>query len=180
MKFSFNKKELEVLLDNMVIVCDTAEKENSHIKEYFIKTKKRFVEKSLDFGDYSAFIESNEETKALGIYKDLYLTEVVIERKANVNELVGNFAERNRIENEFKLCKYNDCKVRLIVEEVDGYKKMVKGDYKSKMKPKSLIASLEAFADRYNISVEFIDKELAGMKIYTILRYAIKNRLGEL
>lgn len=177
MKFNFSKKELDLLVDNMVIIIDTREQENSHIVDYFKRTNKEFIIKKLDRGDYSLLIKSNDQTKELGIFKDLIFDDIVIERKGSIDELIGNFAERNRIENEFKSAKYSNKKTKLLIEDEVGYSKICAGNYKSKMSAKSIIATLESFCDRYDIEVQFIDKKLIGMKIYTILKYSFLNSI---
>lgn len=86
---AYDKK---TFLKNVVIVCDSREKENKHITDEFDKFGIRYItDKKLPFGDYS-FIAQDLD----------FSLSCVIERKANINELYGNlFSDRGRIEKEF-------------------------------------------------------------------------------
>ncbi len=89
----------------------------------------------VDTGDYTAMIPRNEE---LGILRDIYLNSC-IERKASIDEFVGNLGkdERTRFENE--LIRASQHPFTLIVEDPDGYKKILNGQYRSKYNPLALL-----------------------------------------
>ncbi|WP_048341014.1 ERCC4 domain-containing protein [Clostridium sp. K25] len=178
MKYRFTDNELKIILKNLVIVVDIREKVNKHIIDYLEKKKKRYVVQKLDQGDYSAFIESNEETKKLGVLRDWYFNnDIAIERKNSVDELAQSFVDRKRFEAEFlRLDKYKT-KTILLVEDSQGYENILKGKYRSRYTPASFTASLETFTARYGLSVMFVNKTLSGYKIYTALKYSIREIL---
>ena len=66
--YRYTEKELKTLLDNIVILVDTREQVNDHIISYFNAKKKKYKVEKLDQGDYSCYIESNEDTIPLGVY----------------------------------------------------------------------------------------------------------------
>ncbi|MCD3217466.1 hypothetical protein G8S55_09435 [Clostridium botulinum C] len=178
MKYRFTDTELKKLMKNMVVITDTREQVNRHIIDYFDKKKKRYIVQKLDQGDYSAFIESNEETKPLGVLKDWYFNnDIAIERKNSVDELAASIKDRERFEAEFlRLNKYNT-KVILMIEDPNGYENILKGNYRSQYKPTSYVATLESFIARYNLNLAFVNKVLSGYKIYTTLHYHIREIL---
>ena len=97
--YRYKDKEIEEIIKSIVILIDTREQENSHIKDYFDKKKIVYKVQKLDYGDYSFYIPKNE---ALGISRELYFNDIVcIERKGSLEELSGNFTkDRARIEEE--------------------------------------------------------------------------------
>lgn len=178
MKYRFTDTELKKLMDNMVVIVDSREQKNLHITDFFDKKKKKYITQKLDQGDYSAYIESNEKTKPLGVSRDWYFNNnIAIERKNSVDELAASIKDRERFEAEFlRLNKY-DTKVILMVEDPLGYENILKGNYRSLYKPVSFIASLESFIARYNLNMMFINKNLSGYKIYKTLFYHIREIL---
>ncbi|MCY6958846.1 ERCC4 domain-containing protein [Clostridium brassicae] len=178
MKYRFTDSELKKILKNIVIVVDTREQINQHILDYFDDKKKKYIVQKLDQGDYSAYIESNEETKPLGVSRNWYFSDqIVVERKASVDEIIGNFVDRDRLENEFlRLDKY-ETKTIFLIEDKNGYEKILKGKYRSQYRPVSAIGTMETFIARYGLNLQFIDKQYSGFKIYQTLYYHIREIL---
>ena len=52
-----------------------------------------------------------------------------------------------------------------MIENKDGYKKIVNGDYNTEYNPKAYLASLLTFQHRYNITIQFIDPAYSGQFI---------------
>ena len=103
--------------------------------------------------------------------------DIVIERKHNLDEICGNFtAERERFEREFLRAKAYGTKVVLIIENAT-WTDIFLGNYRSKVKPQSLIGSLLSWMVRYNITVLFCKQEETGKLIHGILYYAAKELL---
>lgn len=172
-----DKKVIDILLKNLVIIVDTREKVNGHVLNYLDKAGIPYVSKGLKFGDYSAFIKYNEATAPY--IDDIFSFEnyIVIERKASVNELVGNFKHRQRFFNEFERAKEKRCKIQLLVEECDGLNKIIYGDYRSEYNPKALYKSLKALEDTYDFQTKFLDKKISGLEIYYTIETRIKSLL---
>ena len=81
---------------NKIIICDTREKGNKKILEYFTSVNQDYIISKLDAGDYM-------------IYKD-YTT--IIDKKDGLLELVGNLchtAEHERIKREIARAKELGC-----------------------------------------------------------------------
>jgi ERCC4-type nuclease len=166
MKKHYTERELNDLLKQLIVIIDTREQANEHITGYFAKSKVAHVSRKLDTGDYSAMIG------------DLTLEhDVVIERKANIDEIAGNFTiDRNRFENEFLRAKAEGLKVYLIIENC-SWADIFLHNYRSKLAPKSLIASLLAWQVRYNITIIFCKPNETGQIIHGILYYAAREAL---
>jgi ERCC4-type nuclease len=171
LSWKFTEKEIKVLLSSIVMVVDSREQENKHIIDYFISKKIPYVEKKLDYGDYSAYLPKNEE---LGIYRDLYIP-ASIERKNSVDELVSTIKERTRFENE--LIRAQQFPFLILVEDPNGYEKIVKGEYRSEYQARSLLGSLKAFEARYGFQTVFVAPITVGNYIYHHLYYYIRNAL---
>lgn len=178
--------ELNKVLKHLVILVDTAEQENSHIIDYFTKKKIAFKEFSLSEGDYSGMIAHNEETeKLLGITKDLYFNDViVIERKANVDELCNNLKntgtkERQRFEFELTRIKLNCVNKFLLVEDKDIERTIWGKKYRSNYLPKALYNSLKRFEARYRCPLMNKDKEISPFWIYNTIQSFVKEELKQ-
>jgi len=156
----------------LVIIYDSREQEgkNDHILKWFDDNGINHKKMKLPGGDYSVMLPSNEE---LSIPRDYYfLDSITVERKANVDELVGNFAtDRNRIEDEFLRYKGN---MTLLVED-GNYSDIRNGNYRSKYNSKSAVGTLHSFSLKYNVPFVFINKEDSGCFIYCTMYYYVRS-----
>ena len=189
------------------IVVDSREKVNNHILNKFeegfehkpshhdmYKGKKStysdpieyFVqEKGLKIGDYTIAVQlpSGEVVN----FKD----KVVIERKADLNELCCNLFDKKdeegftRFERELIKAKEQGIKVYLVVETTDMHSKILSSkhfryDKASKVSPSAFNALLMTLCSRYNISVWYTDKYNAGRLIHDLLYYEAREYLKRL
>ena len=162
----WSDNELQDALSELEIICDSREQVNAHVTKAFDKLGAKHIKRKLDAGDYSAQIG------ALSLERD-----IVIERKHNLDEICGNFtAERERFEREFLRAKAYGTKVVLIIENAT-WTDIFLGNYRSKVKPQSLIGSLLSWMVRYNITILFCKPEETGKIIYGILHYSAKELL---
>lgn len=170
-KYRFNDKELKELLSTLVILVDTREQVNNHVLNYFEHRKINHKIRKLDYGDYGAYIPSNND---YGIVRDIYFN-VFIERKNSIDELASTIKDRTRFENE--LIRSQNSNFLLLVEDHQGYENLIHGNYRSRYDPKALLASLKAFEARYNFNTVFIAPLLTGNFIYHHLYYNIREFL---
>ena len=170
-RFKYTESEMKQILSSMTIICDSREQQCSHVTEWFDKKKIPYISKKLDWGDYSFFIPANLE---LGIIKPTYYDkEITIERKGCLDEIIGNFVERDRIESEFLRHKG---KMHIIIED-STYADMYEGRYQSKYASKSAIGSLHSMADRYDLNFIFSDKDYTAKYIFCTFYYYLRNRI---
>lgn len=174
MKFyrEYKDKEIKQIIKSMVILVDTREKINSHLKMYFKSNKINFIDFKLDYGDYSFMIPKNE---SLDILEDIYFTdEIAIERKANAEEISNNFAKgRERFHKEFERSKGV---LRLLIED-SSYSNISNGEYNTKFPKESFIGSLHSFQEKYNCPFFFTDKQHSGEYIYNSFKYYLKTNI---
>ena len=172
--YRYTKTELKELLNSLTVLIDTREKKNNHIKKYFSSKGINYKSKKLDFCDYSFMLPENPE---LDIQRDIYFNnEIAIERKRSLKELSGTLTKRRQ---QFKneLIRGNNSKIILLVEEGSGYQKIINHYYDTKFKPKSYLASLLTFKNRYDLRIEFISQDLTGTLIHNELKYYLREYL---
>lgn len=171
--YRYTDKEVKTLLKSIVVLVDTREQQNSHILGWFDEKKISYKIEKIDTADYSFILPSNPE---LGIARDLYFTDKIsIERKANLEELSGNFTnDRTRIESEFIRHKG---KMILLIEKAT-YEDIVNHNYKTDYQPTSYLATLHSFSERYNIPFTFMkENKYSGEFIYRTFYYWLRNYL---
>jgi ERCC4-type nuclease len=168
----YKDKETERIINSIIILIDTREKVNSHIRLWLKSNKIEYESYTLSFGDYSFMLPKNIE---LGILSDIYFNdEIAIERKANAEEISGNLTEgRNRFKREFDR---GNNKLRLLIEDT-SYADISKGNYDTKLNPKSFISSLHSFQEEFNAPFFFTTKEHSGEYIYNTFKYYLRNKL---
>lgn len=112
-QYRFSVEELKKLTKSLVVLVDSREKKNDHILSYFTKQGVAYQKTKLDYGDYSFYIPAAAAGEDIYFHRD-----IVIERKASLEELSGNLAqERERFEKEFLKAGNDGCKVYLMIEE---------------------------------------------------------------
>ena len=156
------------------IICDTREKKNDHILNTFDKHKIPYTKEKLPAGDYAIQDETG------------FRPNLVIERKASLDELIGNIFEKcdegiskNRIHKEFTRAIATDTRVLILIEDSEWYEKLLKGNYRSQANPKALtglIMSLQAKYPYY-LSIVGINKDYTASYIHNILKYELMEQL---
>lgn len=171
-RFKFTDKEKAEIVDSIVIVIDTREKKNEHIRRVFDDKNVPYVSKKLEYGDYSFYLKANPE---LGIPKDLWFDkEIIIERKGSLEELSGNLTkERARFEKELALAPSH----KFLLIEDSTYRDIAKHNYDTEFNPKSFLASLHAFGFRYDMPFIFLPKTVSALFIKKTFEAYLKELL---
>lgn len=171
----YTDKEINKILQSIVILIDSQEKVFSHIKMYFKSNKIKHEIYNLNFGDYSFYIPKNEK---LDILEDIYFDkEIAIERKANAEEISGNFSHnRDRFKREFER---SNKALRLMIEDTT-YAKVSNHEYNTELSEDSFIASLHSFQEKYECPFFFVDKTHSGKYIYETFYYYLRNKLKQI
>ena len=157
------------------IIVDTREKVNEHIVNKFIENNIDYKSEKLKVGDY-AIVDADGTT-----------VDVVIERKASLDELLQNLIDRNSLDEESQCNRFHrelikaealGVRVILLLENSNWYTDILKHNYRSKVKPaaaKGLIVSLQA---KYpNLSIVGIDKREIASYIHSVLYYSLREEL---
>lgn len=162
--------EMERILKTIVCVVDTREQPTKAFSERMKGIGFPFVRRKLDVGDYSAEYTVGGNTISVE-------NEITIERKMSIDEICNNFTRgRGRFEREFERASKNGCKVHLIIEQ-GNYEKIIKGSYRSKMSSNSLLSSITAFCDRYNITIHFCRPETTPILMHKLFYHHIRNKI---
>ena len=180
MRNRYTEAEIKTILKNLCVIVDTREQVWVNIEDYFKKQNIQYRRENLNQGDYSICIVSNEETKPLGITRDLYFdNEIVIERKASIDEVAGNMKEpdRTRLKKEFSYLKSRGVKVHFFLEDKDFDINLRQQKYRSQYNPKALYGSIKAFEAEFGFTVRPVSKDIIGSEIYYTLYYHVKNSL---
>lgn len=201
------KKGIDIKRCKYKVVVDSREKVNKHVLNSFEKGfeykvshhdmyrgKKSKIgdpieyyiqEKGLKVGDYTIAVQL--PNKEVINFKD----KVVIERKADLNELCCNLFDKKdeegktRLERELERAKEQGIKVYLVIETTDMHSKILSSkhfryDKASKVSPASFNALLMTLCSRYNISVWYTDKHNAGRLIHDLLYYEAREYLKKI
>ena len=160
--------EIEEALKGMVVLVDTREQDTARLRVRLKDMKCEHERCKLDFGDYSAKVPVNGEWLTLN---------VAIERKMDLDELAQCYCNgRKRFEREFERAQTAGAKIYLLIENAtweDAYT----GNYRSKMAPQALIASILAWLSRYRCQVIFCRQRTSGRLIYDILYREAREHL---
>lgn len=165
----FTDKEISNILDDITIIIDTREKKNDHITDIFDEMKVHYRPEKMDSGDY---------TFELPNYPELGLDgSIVVERKNSLDEISQNFTKhRDRFQREFQ--RFEDESVHILIENAT-WKKLLKGSYRSKLPPKSFVASLITWSIRYDSNVWMVTKAESAVVIYNLIYYGLRERLKD-
>lgn len=164
-------KEMSEVLKDMTIIIDTREKKNQHILDYLKENNIKYIVEKLDSGDYSFYLPN---------YSHLNIDKCsVIEKKNSLDEISQNFTKgRDRFKREFERIP-TGTKIHLLIEKAT-WKKLLNGSYRSKLSPKSFMASLLTFTNNYDIKVWFAGVDESPTLIYNILYYDLFSKLKEM
>ena len=180
--YILDKKYIQSYINsNITIIIDTREKKCEHIVAYLDKNRIKHITQKLDVGDYSfTFNEMN------------YSDEIVIERKASLDEIVGNFtghvlstkkdekgnfiklSNRDRFEREF--LRMQTSKKYLLIENA-SWEKIYRHGYRSQLPPESLAASMYTFQHRFKINTIFASREYTPQVIYGVFFYYLREKI---
>lgn len=172
MHYHFSENETKALCSTLVVLHDTREQKNEHIIRWLDRHAVPHKRRSLATGDYSVMMPARPDC---GLPCDVYFS-AAIERKGSINELVQTVKDRTRFENELNRAQRLGY-FALVVEDGDGYGRIVRGDYRSRYGSRALQASLAALSLRYGCPIHFISAELSPRWIYTHLYYYARERL---
>lgn len=139
-------------------------------------------EKGLKTGDFTICVQLPNNCQIN------FQDKIVIERKKDLNELCCNLFDKKdsegltRFERELKRSKEQGIKVILLVEIDNMHSKIMSSkhfryDKASKVSPKSFNSILRSLQARYDISIEYCEKNQSARLIHDILYYHAREYL---
>lgn len=155
--------EIDAALEGMVVLCDTRERDTPFLRARLSQMKCPCERRKLDWGDYSAKFPLPG-----GGWLDLSCR-VAVERKMDFGELALCYCSgRKRFTAEFERAKAAGAKLYLLVEGA-SWERAYKGEYRSKMAPRALVASVLAWLARYDCQIIMCEAKTSGRLIRDIL-----------
>ena len=148
----------------MIIIIDSREQQYFHITKKLEQLNIPYKFKKLDFADYSFEIDGVS-----------YEKKITIERKASLDEIIGNFSEkgRKRFAAEFKRAK--GCKIYLMIEALES--DIDKHNYISTTTPTKVRSYLKTWTYFFGLELKFVDKSYAAeFMIKTFNDYLTKDK----
>ena len=139
-------------------------------------------EKGLKTGDFTICVQLPNNCQIN------FQDKIVVERKKDLNELCCNLFDKKdsegltRIERELVRAKEQGIKVILLVEIDNMHSKIMSSkhfryDKASKVSPKSFNSILRSLQARYDISIEYCEKNQSARLIHDILYYHAREYL---
>ena len=149
----YTDAEIKKKLKELVVIADSREQVHQHIISWLDKHNIQHKSRALETGDYSVMLGD-------ATFED----EIVVERKANLDEIAGNFTNgRERFEREMIRAKAGGIKVFLIVENASW--------------TDIFAATLLSWQARFNLTVIFCKPSETAQIIYSTLYYWVRDRL---
>lgn len=163
--------EVSEALDHLTLLVDTREQDTLSFRRRVKEVGLPWERRKLDFGDYSMRVELED-----GQEVD-FSPAVAIERKMSLDELCQCYGRgRKRFQREFLRAKKAGAKLYLLIEN-GSWEKALSGEYRSRMQPQALTASLTAWLARYDCQVLFCQAKSTPRLIREIIYREAKERL---
>lgn len=156
-----SEDEKKEFMKRVTVLVDSREQKNEHITFVLKQLGVMLEVRKLDYGDYSFAVEGRDFSHSC-----------VIERKAKIDELYGNFThDRERIEKEFDTMSRNTVQCTLLLEGCKGWEHLkefgISADGAARQRRKvrnigaTVYSTLQAWrcGNRYSFDVEFIPDE---------------------
>jgi ERCC4-type nuclease len=144
----------------MAIICDTREKANQKVIEYFMSREIPFVVRKLDTGDYM----------------DSERMDITIDRKKDLNELMKNMCspDSSRFWREIRRSKEENIRFIILCEHGGQYKSIKDvarfwSKY-SRVTGRQLMDKMYKAHISYGVEFLFCDKRQTGKRIVELLR----------
>ena len=164
-------RDVQAALGTFTVIVDSREQMTKKLIDRLNSMGCPHVRRALRYGDYSAMVRlSGGGTMSLE-------SAVCVERKMNFSELCSCFGKgRDRFTREFERAKEDGAKLYLLIE-CASWEKAYKGDYRSRMKPQALIASMTAWMARYGCQIIMCQPAVSGKLIKELLYREMKEKL---
>ena len=128
----------------------------------------------IDTGDYRIRCISNG-----------YIPPVTVERKACIDELIGNMLDsrkdengHNRFAREILRAKEQGLKFYILIQDSNYYEKLIRGQYLSKAKPNSVAGMIMSLTAKYPfVHIVACDRNISPSMVHKILFYELREDL---
>lgn len=164
---------MKLLLDDYEIIYDTREQDiliPNVLNMKGIKVKRE----KIDTGDYRIRCISNG-----------YMPPVTVERKACIDELIGNMLDNRKDENgnnrfirEILRAKEQGFKLYLLIQDSNWYEKLIRGQYLSKVNKNAIAGMITSLMAKYPwLHIVACNREISPSMVHKILFYELREDL---
>lgn len=161
----------------IIILIDTREKRNELIIDAFNKQniEYEYVAGGLLYGDYTAKVVF-EDDKIVSLHRDL-----VIERKRELTELSNTLTQgQRRFINELERARFDRANVKLLIEDEDYYRNILRHNYRTKLEPDIFFKLLFKFQHSYGFDIVAIDEKLSASYIYRNIKAYVEDNIDNI
>ncbi len=163
---------MKIKNEDYEIICDTRE-QDTLIQDTLIKNGIQATREKLDTGDYAIR------------YQGEYIPNILIERKAGLDELLGNLMDPvkdenkdNRFIRELKRAKEAGVKLFLLIQDKNYYIKLLKGEYISHVHPNASAAMVISLMAKFdNLHIIACDRKESPSMVHKILYYHLREEI---
>lgn len=164
---------MKLSINDYEIICDTREQDILVPRVLNSKNIKVKREK-IDVGDYRIRYINNG-----------YMPPVTVERKACIDELIGNMLDKrkdingnNRFIREILRSKEQGLKFYLLIQDSNWYEKLIRGQYLSKVNKNSISGMITSLMAKYPwVHIVACDRNISPSMIHKILYYELRENL---
>ena len=168
--------QIKEILNTFEVIIDSREHDTPDFRRRCNALGVPWQRGKLNYGDYAYNVTFPDGSR-------LYDTDnpidpyCAIERKESLTELSGNFTKnRDRFRREFERAEEKSARIYLICENA-SWESVINGRYRTRFNPNAYMASLVAYAVRYNANMIFCKTETTPRLIKEILFRDLKERL---
>lgn len=171
-----DRADIQFTLATFRIIVDTREQDTAAARERMKSMGVSVERATLNYGDYAANITLPDGQNLHDVSARISPA-CAVERKMSLDELAWCFTRgRERFEREFTRARDAGAKVVLLVENA-SWEAIINHRYKSLFRPNAFMASITAWAARYDAGVLFCRAPTSGALIKEVLYRDIKERL---
>ena len=168
--------QIKDILSTFEVLIDSREHDTPEFRRRCEALEVPWSRAKLNYGDYTYNITFPDGSKLYDTEKpiDPFCS---IERKESLTELSGNFTKnRDRFRREFERAEDKGARIYLICEN-GSWESVINGRYRTRFNPNAYMASLVAYAVRFNANLIFCKAETVPRLIREILYRDLKERL---
>lgn len=168
--------QIKEILSTFEVLCDTREKDTPEFRRRCEALEVPWSRAKLNYGDYAYNITFPDGKKLFDTENPIDPL-CAIERKESLTELSGNFTKnRDRFRREFERAEEKGSRIYLICEN-GSWESVINGRYRTRFNPNAYMASLVAYAVRFNANLIFCKTETVPRMIREVLYRDLKERL---
>ena len=168
--------EIDEVLRSMTIVHDTREQDTARARRRYELIGLPVETGVLDYGDYTYNATLPTGARLYDLDRRI-IPKCAIERKMHLDELASCLTRsRKRFEAEMERCSANNARMIWMIEDAT-WENLVLGRYRTKFPPNAYLASIAAWAARYDVQVIMCKEDTSPTIMREFLQKDLRERL---